>query len=417
MSELRSKDQIRGAVETAVAEVALLDIHTHIYPPSFGGILLWGIDELLTYHYLVAELFRQSPRDFTYDRFWKMPKREQADLIWQTLFIENSPLGESCRGVLTCMEKLGLDVSARDLAGAREYFDKLSPEEYVDIVFEKAGVEAVVMTNNPFDDEERPSWETGAEVGPRFKAALRIDNVLVAFKYAAPKLRDWGYEVADDLPEKALAEIRRFLTDWIDRMGAVYMAASLPPDFAFPEDSPCGRIIAECVLPVSREKGVPFAMMVGVKKLVNPPLRLAGDGVGLSDLTAVENLCRDYPENKFLVTALSRDCQHELTVLARKFRNLMIFGCWWFLNDPSIIEEMTRMRMELLGLSFIPQHSDARVLDQLIYKWAHSRRIIADVLVEKYGLALDTGWVATTDEVERDVASLFRGNFSRFLEA
>jgi hypothetical protein len=36
------------------------DIHTHLYAPSFGKLGLWGIDELLTYHYLEAEFFRYS---------------------------------------------------------------------------------------------------------------------------------------------------------------------------------------------------------------------------------------------------------------------------------------------------------------------------------------------------------------------
>jgi hypothetical protein len=49
---------------------------------------------------------------------------------------------------------------------------------------------------------------------------------------------------------------------------------------------------------------------------------------------------------------LARENQHELAVLARKFRNLHIFGCWWFLNNPSLVDEVTRMRVELLGLSF-----------------------------------------------------------------
>ncbi len=93
----------------------------------------------------------------------------------------------------------------------------------------------------------------------------------------------------------------------------------------------------------------------------------------------------------------------------------MVFGCWWFLNNPSIIEEMTRMRLELLGLSCIPQHSDARVLDQLVYKWTHSRAIIAKVLVDKYNDMLDTGWQPTQEEIRRDVANLFGGNFWRFL--
>ncbi len=51
---------------------------------------------------------------------------------------------------------------------------------------------------------------------------------------------------------------------------------------------------------------------------------------------------------------LARENQHELCVTARKFPNLMIFGCWWFLNNPSLIEEITQMRLDLLGLSMIP---------------------------------------------------------------
>jgi hypothetical protein len=38
------------------------------------------------------------------------------------------------------------------------------------------------------------------------------------------------------------------------------------------------------------------------------------------------------------------------------------------------VEEITRERIEMLGASFIPQHSDARVLEQVIYKWANTRR-------------------------------------------
>jgi len=90
--------------------------------------------------------------------------------------------------------------------------------------------------------------------------------------------------------------------------------------------------------------------------------------VGKADITVVEHLCSEYPRNKFLVTMLTRENQHELCVAARKFRNLLVFGCWWFLNNPSLVEEITRMRFELLGVSVIPQHSDARVLDQLVYK-------------------------------------------------
>jgi len=78
---------------------------------------------------------------------------------------------------------------------------------------------------------------------------------------------------------------------------------------------------------------------------------------------------------------------------------------------------MTRMRLELIGLSVTPQHSDARVLDQIIYKWQHSRRIIGRVLADKYCDLVDTGWAVTQEEIQRDVNGLFGGEFTRFCGA
>jgi len=94
---------------------------------------------------------------------------------------------------------------------------------------------------------------------------------------------------------------------------------------------------------------------------------------------------------------------------------MMLFGCWWFMNNPSLIEEITRMRMELLGTSFIPQHSDARILDQIIYKWDHSRQIIAKVLKDKFADIAASGWPVTQDEIRRTVQEFLSSNFERFL--
>jgi hypothetical protein len=112
---------------------------------------------------------------------------------------------------------------------------------------------------------------------------------------------------------------------------------------------------------------------------------------------------------------LSRENQHELAVAARLMPNLFVFGCWWYLNNPSLVEEVTRMRVELLGTDFAPQHSDARVLDQAIYKWDHSRRVIAKVLREKFADLAATGWPVTPDLVQRTVADYLGGAFERFL--
>ena len=41
-------------VRRTVTATPVFDIHTHLFDPAFGGLLLWGIDDLLVYHYLAA---------------------------------------------------------------------------------------------------------------------------------------------------------------------------------------------------------------------------------------------------------------------------------------------------------------------------------------------------------------------------
>lgn len=409
----RQRNALADRVRRIVDATPVYDIHTHLYDPAFGGLLLWGIDDLLVYHYLVAEAFRHL--DMPTERFWTMPKTKQADLIWDLLFLKRSPVSEACRGVLTTLQALGLDVKKRDLPAVRKWFKRWTVGNYVTRCMELARVRAICMTNSPFDDAERAVWEKGVRRDPRFTAALRIDPLLMDWAGTAPRLAAWGYRVTPELSDQTLGEVRRFLADWTRRMKALYVMVSLPPSWDFPEGGARGRLIREAVVPHCREAGIPFALMPGVKKLVNPRLRLAGDSVGKSRIEALEAILSAFPDVKFLVTMLSRENQHELCVVARKFRNLHVFGCWWFTNIPAVIEEMTRMRIELLGLSVTPQHSDARVLDQVIYKWEHSRRIIGNVLAEKYADLAATGWEPTQAEIERDVKLLFGGAFEAFL--
>ena len=140
-----------------------------------------------------------------------------------------------------------------------------------------------------------------------------------------------------------------------------------------------------------------------------------GDGVVAADTAPLIALCRENPDVKFLATFLARTNQHEACVLSQKFRNLHVYGCWWYCNNPSIIAEITRARLELLGTAFTAQHSDCRVLEQLVYKWAHSRAIIADALATQYEHLVQTGFVLTTGHIERDVASLLGGAYAAFL--
>ena len=402
-------EDVRRETTRIVTETIVFDMHTHLFPPQFGPLSKWGIDNLLTYHYLVAEVMRAT--DVRPDRFRQLSQTAQADVIWDALFVQSTPLSEATRGVVRVLSALGIDPSARDLRQAREFFRDTTAEQQVDLVFERARVSAVVMTNDPFDPAEAELWRRGRPSDPRFRAALRIDPLLNDWDTARRALVAAGYDVAAQVDQRAMSEARRFVDEWIERMDPFYLAVSLPDDFQWPEDTPRGQLIEHVVLPACRDHRLPFAMMIGVRRAVNPALGDAGDGLGRADVSSIHRLCRLHPDNRFLVTMLSRENQHELCVAARKFSNLMPFGCWWFLNNPSIISEITRERLELLGPTFVPQHSDARILEQLLYKWPHSRRDIANALVDQYVGVVENGRSITGAEIGRDVRRLFSDNF------
>lgn len=394
---LTDAEELRAEVESVVSSTAVVDVHTHLFPSEFKELCLWGIDELLTYHYLTAEALRTAR--MPYEQFWAMSKTDQADLVWKTLFVDNTPTSEAAQGIISVLDVFGLDTRAATLEETREFFSARNIADHLDQVFDIARVKGVVMTNDPFDESEDQLWSSGISVDRRFSSSLRLDSLVNNADQAV----------------STITRVRAFLDNWIQRRNPIYMALSLPPDFNFPSADARDRLLRELILPTAKEHGLALTLMVGVRRRVNPRLREAGDALGRADVTAIEKLCLEYPDVKFLVTFLSRENQHELCVAARKFNNLMPFGCWWFLNNPSIVSEITRERFELLGQSFIPQHSDARVLEQLIYKWQHARRQIADALYDSYKQLLSRGRAVTTEEISRDVNRLFSGNFNEFV--
>ena len=392
-----SRNEISAVVQEALRVTPVIDMHTHLFMPSLGTLGLWGIDQLLTYHYLEAELFRSCK--VTPEQYWELSLREKADLIWRTLFVVNTPISEATRGVVAVLDAFGLRTDVPDLSEAREFFESRDLHSHIRHVFKLAGVSEVVMTNDPLDEMEGRLWQRGVERDPQFHSVLRLDRTL------------------NQASDKSTLEVRRFLSIWIDRMKPVYMAVSLPDSFQYPEQSIRGQMLQEAVLPACRESRLPLSLMIGVRYQANPRLRLAGDAVGRADLSSIERLCVAWPDNRFLVSILSRENQHELCVYARKFSNLMPFGCWWFLNNPSIVEEITRERLEMLGTSFIPQHSDARVLEQVIYKWRNTRRTLAPILTNAYQLLIDDGGAVAAADIERDITRLFRTNFEEMVNS
>lgn len=404
-----------------------------------------------------------APASITPEAFYAKSKKDQADKIWQALFVDRSPISEACRGVITTLMSLGLskEVRLRDLEGVRSYYNSFrdrglqGTKEFVERAFASSGIRYAVMTNIPFDANEAQYWRPQPEeYSKRFRSALRVDPLLAGDRQTIEKvLQASGYDVD-------LEGARQYLRDWCDTMKPEYMMCSTPHDFVLRGGTLAGvkktgvneeavkqpgafvaitnsdctvtcdgaedeapsvidettDFLSEVLMKVCEERDLPVALKIGAHRGVNPALQAAGDGVvAFADAGVLGRLCSRFPKVRFLATFLSRNNQQEACVLASKFRNLHIYGCWWFCNNPSIIKEITQMRIEMLGSAFTAQHSDARVVDQLLYKWPHSRAVIAQVLIEEYQKLIASGWALTRAEVRRDVKRLFGGSYEEFM--
>src|SRR5262245_21613244 len=133
-------NEIEAVVGEILNSTPFIDIHTHLFAPTFGRLSLWGIDDLLTYHYLEAELFRFN--GIRPEQYWNLSKMHRADLVWRALFVDNTPVSEATRGVVAVLHAFGLDSTATSLTTFREFFRDQwghNPVRYIRRVFELSG--------------------------------------------------------------------------------------------------------------------------------------------------------------------------------------------------------------------------------------------------------------------------------------
>jgi hypothetical protein len=395
-------------------DTPVIDLHTHLFPCEAGGLGLWGIDALLTYHYLVAETLRLI--DLPRDSFWQLDRTSQADMVWKTLFIERTPLSEACRGVVTALQRLGLDPARDRLPSLRRWFAAQDPEEHCERCFEVAGVHAAFMTNSPWNKAEEAARARQRRPSSRLRGALRLDTLLLDWPQSAYSAD--GFRLCSDYDSTRPdpLRIKDYLARKVEDLEAEYLMAAWPPA-GLPADPkiPYQAIMHQAILPFCEESGLPLALMSGIRPSLNPALRTAGAGVEPIEMAPIENLVRDHPNVRFLLTLLSRESQHHACVMARKFANLHLFGCWWFMNNPTLVRETTSLRLEMLGPTFTAQHSDARVIEQLIYKWDHTREILARVLDDRYADLTSSGWPISEENRKRDAAQLLGGAAEAYL--
>ena len=369
-------DKITYFVEKFVYSAKIIDIHTHLYPNQFKKYYKFGLIDLLNYHYLIAEFLSSSK--ITPNKFYSLSDIQKAKIIWDNLFLKKLPLSTASLGVLKVLQKYEITNFKINFYDLLKEVKKQKITE--NDIFDLSGVQKVVMTNNPFIDDELKILNNSKD--PRFLPSIRIDD----FFNSNLILKD---------------EIRYF-RKIIKKYKPSYFALSSNNLEEFDKSKKI-----ELLLKLLRIYNIPLMLLLGVKRNINPEYRLAGDGIGELKLKKLEYILKTYNKNNFLVSCLNKSDQFRLTVIARKFQNIKVFGFWWFNNQESIIKDNLKLRFELLGDNFIIQHSDARVCDQLIYKWNDFKKHYTDILSSKFKELVESGAKLEISDIEKYVYEQF----------
>lgn len=407
--ERLTRDQIAAAVAQAVSETQVDSIHTHLFPASSGPKLaLLGWDEMLNYHYLSGvaqtDLNFWDPQAKT--RLLAATGTDRARIIHAHHFKNPRgvlPLSEQAKGVNFTLQALGIDPNGSfDEIKAQYDAQTEDPEAFIERILKLARVKTVIGTNTITDPLEL-AWYRSAdfEVPPWYQFALRLDALL---KFPDPTLITYlrheldCIEVTDEFNGKTVDSLRELIRDWANKFKARYIAISLEPHFRW-DDSIQAQMLRKVVIPAAEELGLPMFLMIEPLRQVDPTMGLAGDASGELPIEVIHRILGDFRAVNFWVMALDQATQYRLMTAKRSQSNLMLWGIWWFLLNPTAMDHIMSLRIEMLGQGCIAAHSDSRVWEQELYKWEMIRGVWTRVLARKIEPLLDTGLIVTYQQV------------------
>ena len=298
-----SNDNLSNKLSNIIDSTTIFDMHTHLFPPSHKNFFLSGFKNLLNYHYLIAELLTATNIDAS--TFYSYNFEKKASLICNELFEKRTPVSEACTGVLSILKELNIEINNKNfLSISDEYDNKIQSDKNI---LNYSNVSSLVMTNNPFDLDEWSLFKSTDWDKKIYLASLRLDDLILDYEEAYNKAKNQTSKQEQDT-------IVAYLEKCYQQSKPVYAALSLNlATFKTIVDGSMWRNILAWL----ESKKLPLSLMLGVKRSVNKDFGLAGDGIGDTNLKELSKLCNSFPKNKFLVTCLSLNDQHELTVLAR----------------------------------------------------------------------------------------------------
>jgi glucuronate isomerase len=404
----------------ALAEIPLIDPHTHINPHQ---PVAQSLDDLLGYHYY-TELAHSAgmphtPLAATFDplertRIILKHAQHYANTVQWSWFIE------LCQTFFGWEGDRIVESDADCLWKCAQ--EKCLQPDWSEQVLKCSNVEKVFLTND-FDD---PLIGFDAT---RYVPCLRTDDLV--FKLHEPTVyqrlhSSTGLDVND---AESVNQALDRLFEYFKKNGAKACAISLPPNFeplslsdhdltAAMKHQDYGTISKGIFWRIAERCHsfqLPFDLMIGVNRRVYEKGVYQGQDLfdQRTSLIQYAKLFNAFPEVPFCVSVLTSNQNQELASYSWIFPNVITSGHWWYANVPSLIERDLAVRLQAVPMTKqIGYYSDAYKLEFVLPKFNMYRRVLTRVLAEEY--VLERHW--SEEQAVGLGQQLLRGNVERLFQ-
>ena len=394
---LSEEKGLLSRLKTWIDSVQLVDVHCHI-----DGERPAAEDpkEIIFYHYIVTELVSAGAP----------PEAFSDDLSFEETMERTLPYFRMIRNTSThwCLMKMlrdlyGFQGDEIDSKNWKELRDAIishakERERYKRILTEKTNLKRGFLTFRY--DEEIPKHDPDFYVG-----TLRIEPLISRLNRADIE----GLEGAVNTPVESIDDFEEAFSLLFKKFSdCVAVTASVQPEETFVETSKVkakepfkkrlsgmdlsasemwdvSSFAMNCALGLAEEHGLPFQLMVGVRRPVvgaSPP-DYAIAGFETKSLVSLCPLFHRFGGVNFDVFLANRVQSHELTVIAKNYPNVHVSGYWWYTFYPDIIKQFLRERLQMLPINKIGGFfSDAYVVEWTYAKASMVRLQLAQVLAK-----------------------------------
>ncbi|MEM2935814.1 MAG: hypothetical protein QW231_01395 [Candidatus Bathyarchaeia archaeon] len=393
-------EELFSRIKEWVDSVPLVDIHSHI---DGGHPNARDARQIIFYHYIVTELLSAGMPPETLSPDLPIEEAVKGAIPYLALIRNTATYWYFTKMLRELYGFQEAEINEKNYESLLETIQARKGQRnwYRHVLMEKARVKKTFLTFNY--DAEIPKYDSAL-----FMGALRLDPLI-------GKLDKSSIEGL----EKAVKTSIDSINDFEDSLALLFKkfskcaaaTASFLPDEAFIKPSraeaekPFRKLLAglgldaeekqtvssfalNCILSLAEEQGLPFQVMLGVRRPVpgaSPP-DYAISGFEPRMIASLCPLFRDFSGVKFDIFLANRVMSHELTVVAKNYPNVHVSGYWWYAFYPTIIKEFLRERLQMLPRNKVNGFfSDAYVVEWSYAKASLVRLQIATVLTEMVG--------------------------------